>query len=139
MTMMGCILIGAELIYQLPTALMTMNMPLSGSTYIPTNRWEPVYEEFYRLMTPMDEGSAIAFWIGIDRTDHPGIPWSQWAKMIPLWFINFGSLFIMLLSLATLLRQRWTEEEYLTFPLIGPVLAIVNVGSGESSERIPLF
>lgn len=134
MTMAGCILIGSGMISFLPGAMMTMNLPLSGVTYIPLNRWEPVYEDFYRLGTPMDEESSIAFWVGLERSNLQGIPWGQWLKMLPIWFIFFGSVYIMLISLANILRRRWLEAEFLTFPLATPVLTIANIRSDKEKE-----
>ncbi len=127
MTMVGTILISSGMMYLVPSAMMHINIPLSGATSVPADRWEPYVDYFTRLGTPMNEDSAKAYWLGLGRSGLDGIPWGEWIRMAPLWLVFLGSIYLMLLGLSTLIRYRWTEVEHLTFPLAEPVVTLIDL------------
>ncbi len=127
MTMVGTILISSGMMYLVPSAMMHINIPLSGAGNYPLDRWEPYVDSFTQMGTPMNEESATAYWVGLNRSNLKGIPWNEWISMAPKWFIYLGSIYFMLMCLSVLIRHRWTEVEHLTFPLSEPVITMVEL------------
>lgn len=54
------------------------------------------------------------------------IPFHIWVGPLLAWFVLVGCAIIVFLSLATILRRRWMDDERLTFPLTRLPLAIIN-------------
>jgi len=63
------------------------------------------------------------------------IPWNVWIGPLAAWFVLLACAVLVFLSLATLLRRRWVDEERLSFPLTRLPLAILN----DEVEQQPFF
>lgn len=52
-----------------------------------------------------------------ERAHDRHVPWGVWTPYLLRWTVFFLVFFVTLLSMLTILRRRWMEEERLTFPL----------------------
>lgn len=89
---------------------------------------------------PFTPGDALGFPDTIKRYHErlrvgETIPWSVWIGPLTAWFVLLACAVLVFLSLATLLRRRWVDEERLSFPLTRLPLAILN----DEVEHQPFF
>jgi hypothetical protein len=66
------------------------------------------------------------------------VPWSAWVGPLAAWFGLWCCVALVFLSLATILRRQWMDNEQLRFPLATVPLAIikneVDTGQGGAGE-----
>jgi len=83
----------------------------------PGNRWEQLFWQYIpSWMAIPDLKAATWFWEGLPEGE--SVPWRLWWIMMSHWFIFFGALWLMMISLAALVRKQWADRERLTFPLV---------------------
>lgn len=70
------------------------------------------------------------------------VPWSAWVGPLCAWFGLWCCVALVFLSLATILRRQWMDNEQLRFPLATVPLAIitnsVDTGQGKGKQE-PFF
>jgi hypothetical protein len=74
------------------------------------------------------EPAVIKGYFEADRIG--GVPWAAWSGPILVWSGFLLALFVFSGCLMLLVRQRWTEEERLSFPLLSLPLTLSG-GGGE--------
>lgn len=65
------------------------------------------------------------------------VPWAEWRIPLSAMSIFVIAWFLFLYSLCLLLRKQWSVNERLSYPLVQPILALVDRPSGGSIN--PLF
>ena len=83
----------------------------------PGNRWEQLFwDRIPQWMAVSDPGAVTWFWEGLPAGQ--GVPWRPWINMMSHWFVFFGALWVMMISMAALVRKQWADRERLAFPLV---------------------
>jgi hypothetical protein len=69
------------------------------------------------------------------------VPWSAWVGPLAAWFGLWCCVALVFLSLATILRRQWMDNEQLRFPLATVPLAIItnSVDTGQSADKSEAF
>jgi len=87
-----------------------------------TNNWaEFFFPHIHPWLVPFDPEILAPQPVSIDFyeqiNDTSSIVWSKWLIPVLAWGVLSLLIFLAYLSLATILRQQWIENEKLTFPL----------------------
>jgi hypothetical protein len=69
------------------------------------------------------------------------VPWSAWVGPLAAWFGLWCCVALVFLSLATILRRQWMDNEQLRFPLTSLPLAIIrnDAGGGQMGGKTEPF
>lgn len=97
-----------------------------------SNRWEALFWERIPLWLAVSDQQAVSwFWEGLPVG--ASVPWRPWIVMMSHWAILIGAFWVMMISLAALVRRQWADHERLTFPLVQfPVEVLRTDESGPS-------
>ncbi len=82
----------------------------------------PIYEQLSSFLVIKDQAAGMQFWLG----GNDGVPWSLWIGPIITWTIFWGTMFWVLICIVTLIRKHWTDREMLTYPLVAPVVELLE-------------
>ena len=83
-----------------------------------SNNWEAkVWAEAPAWLKMQDKAAADAFFKGYPRGQEH-IPWSAWAGPLLFWGILACLFLLATLSISSLLRRQWVENEKFSFPLV---------------------
>lgn len=100
--------------------------------YGPERNWEPFFPDLPpMLLGPRDPARLKAFWEGRSTFFSPEAL-TAWAPVLLFWGVFLFLLFAVTLCLGYLVRKRWTDEEYLIFPVVALPLELCR-------EGVPLF
>ena len=116
----------------------TISSPYYFTT--PENRWAELLHPHLPAWAVLTDQAAI-------RTFHESIPpikaipWGAWSQPV-LWWSTF-IIAMLVLSMTTIFRRQWTENEKLAFPVAAGLLELTGAKDSESSLgilfRSPLF
>jgi len=95
------------------------------------NLQELVTRHLPRWAMPFTPAGALGFPDTIKRYHEKlrageEIPWTAWIGPLVAWFVLIACAVLVFLSLATLLRRRWVDDERLAFPLTRLPLALLR-------------
>jgi len=74
------------------------------------------------------DDAVIWFYDGLPEGER--VPWRRWVRPMLLWSIFFVLLYGLMISISSLLRKQWIENERLSFPL-----AQIPLAMAEAPER----
>lgn len=66
------------------------------------------------------------------------VNWSVWISPVLLWSLFGTVVFAVMIAMTAIMQKRWVEQERLTFPLVQPVLALINEGEREQGDKSSL-
>jgi hypothetical protein len=110
----------------------TISSPYYFAT--PENRWAELLLPHIQPWTILTDQTAI-------RTFHESIPpeksipWSAWVQPVGWWMSLVVAMLVSGLSLTTIFRRQWAENEKLAFPVAAGILELTGAEAGESSLR----
>lgn len=100
------------------------------------NNWEGLFHRYLNDKIVVTDPEAIKlFFEGLGK-DH-SVPWKAWIGPLCWWFIFIAAFYLVMLSLASLLRKQWEENERLTFPLMQVPHSLIT--GGKSLFSRPAF
>ncbi len=68
------------------------------------------------------------------------VPWGHWIPVLSRWFLLFSALFVCIMGMVSLFRQRWVDGDRLQFPILYlPTEIVPAAGRGLSLFRNPVF
>lgn len=97
------------------------------------NRWEAIFGQYLPTWLVFTDREAVQALLDGQSSLFTGPHLRLWAMPMLNWGGFYLAFFFAMLSLSTLLRRRWIDEERLTFPLVQVPLAVT--GGGESLFR----
>ena len=110
----------------------------------PTNQWaEKLWPHLPRWTAPLDKdggtGPIMLFYDGLEQQPDiwagswspaglwrtlgnlvrvtRAMPWHAWFRPLMLWAVFLGALYGCMISLMTIIRKQWVENERLSFPI----------------------
>ena len=104
---------------------------LSGAQYYatPENEWASLFlQHVPDWMVPHDAGAIKSFFEGNPRG--ASIPWSAWLPALLAWLPFLIALYLVMISVAVILRRQWMDNERLVYPLMQPSLAMIEQRPG---------
>lgn len=102
----------------------------------PSNQWAQLFWDRIPVRMAVSDPEAVNwFWEGLPAG--VGVPWRPWVTMMSHWFVFFGALWVMMISLAALVRKQWADRERLTFPLVQFPVDVLR--SDEGGPSAPFF
>jgi len=111
-TMMACggAMVGSNLMRYWYGALV---LPTYHGLSNPT--WEPVIKLIPPGLLPTSDPDSRIIWDFVEGK--ASVPWGTWIAPLLLWTVYIGSMFMMLLCVSVIIRNQWTYNENLAFPL----------------------
>jgi hypothetical protein len=91
-----------------------------------SSRYPQVTGRMSNLLVPVDMNAVNNFLRGGSQ-----VPWSLWIIPMVMWFLFFSAFFLLQLSIATMIRKRWTEIEHLSYPLTLPIYSMMAEEEGK--------
>jgi hypothetical protein len=102
------------------TGLLRYLLPLLTIPYYfatPGNRWEQtLWGHLPQWLGVSDPVSSSWFWEGMPSGQ--SVPWGSWWLPLSRWSLLIAALWLLMLSLAALVRKQWADRERLAFPLV---------------------
>jgi len=122
----------------LPTRGVTgMLLPMITGTYYyasPANQWATELHPNMEHWMLMGSPEAVQ---GFYEGGWNHIPWHHWLPPLLGWALLYGALYLTLISVMTLLRRQWVDNERLAFPIAQVPLAIF--GQDSHTTLLPEF
>ncbi len=107
----------------------------------PENEWREVLLPYLPrwLIIPDDNHAVQWFYEGVPSG--APIPWRAWLIPLGVWIPFFVALLLASYTLIIFFRKQWMEHEKLAYPLMQPVLHLVERPRGEEKSvwHSPLF
>lgn len=139
----------SELLTVLAVGLVAAMIPARGLTGIwlgllavpyyrgtPENGWiEHIQPHLPSHLYPTNEGLQTTFlYEGLP----PGaeVPWNAWLTPVFWWVTLILAGFTVCVSIVVILRKQWVEHERLDYPLLAPILELIE-DSGDGAPRWP--
>jgi hypothetical protein len=99
----------------------------------PQNRWvEKLLPHFPKHHLLVDDGNENqSFFEGVGHG--ADIPYAAWIEPLIWWAIFLLALYVVMISIAVILRRQWMERERLAYPLTQVGVALV---AGEDENRL---
>ena len=109
---------------------------LSGVFYFatPENNWGVLIHPYLKSWLVPDDPAAIRYFFEGLPQGEP-VPWGPWLRPLAMWGAFMVSLYLMMISIATLLRRRWQDHERLVYPLVQLPLDMVTQERGAVLNR----
>jgi hypothetical protein len=113
----------------------------SGAFYYasPENDWhQQVLPYLPDWSTVQDERAVRQYYegAGLDA----GIPWDVWLGPLLYWLLFGLALYLVMVSVAVILRRQWAERERLVYPMMQlPLHVLGEAESSPSSPILPFF
>ena len=103
----------------------------------PENNWSELLHPYVReWMVPQDPDAIKYFFEGLPKGQP--IPWEHWMVPLAAWVSFILAIYLMMISIASIVRRQWVDYDRLTFPLLQ--LPIDLTEEGKSGSIIgPLF
>ena len=132
MMMVACALPTTGLVaYHLPI------MVLSFYYATPENDWAQVIHPFIPdWLAPQDPAAIKHFFEGLPQGE--SVPWGVWAVPLACWGMFFVALYLVMISVAVILRRQWMEHENLIYPIAHVPLAMAQEDESGSAVN-PFF
>jgi hypothetical protein len=83
---------------------------------------------------PAKQPPTVEFYEGLRRGQ--ALPWRAWIRPLAAWLLLFSFVYGAFLSMATILRKQWVEQERLSFPLIQLPLELIRGAASDGSSDI---
>jgi len=113
MLVMSCVLAGHDMLQNLFGAI---THPFYFAT--PENDYQRLFFQYLPRWLLIEDKEALQdFYRGGVDPWSTGL-WRAWVLPLTMWAVFLGVLFAMMVSVTTILRRAWTENEKLVFPLI---------------------
>ncbi len=116
------------------TGLVAYHLPIMvlGFYYAtPENDWAHViHPHIADWMVPQDARAIKHFFEGLPVGE--SIPWGVWALPLACWGLFFAALYLVMISVAVILRKQWMEHEHLIYPIAQLPLAMSREDEGGS-------
>ena len=101
------------------------------------NNWaELLHSHLPEWATVQDADAVRRFYEG-DPID-PHIPWDAWLTPLVAWLVFGLALYLVMVSLAVVLRKQWVDNERLTYPMVQLPLHMLRDDDQGSALR-PFF
>lgn len=116
---------------------------LTGVFYYatPANDWAQLIHPYVKPWLVPDNSDAIRYFFeGLPQGAE--IPWGPWLRPLLMWGSFMMSLYLMMISIATILHKRWSIHERLVYPLVQLPLDMLTEDRGSilnSFLRSPLM
>ena len=102
----------------------------------PGNQWAKLFWDRVRpWMAIIDVEHARWFWEGLPAGT--SVPWRDWWLMLSHWFLFFGPMWLMMVTVSALVRKQWADRERLTFPLVQFPMEVLR--ADERGPSAPFF
>ena len=102
----------------------------------PENRWAELLLPHMPNWAILTDQDAIRYFHESIPPDQP-IPWGAWAQPVFWWMTLVAALLIGSLSLTTIFRRQWAENEKLAFPVAAGLIELT--GEDDRSALNQLF
>jgi hypothetical protein len=90
------------------------------------NQWAKLFHPFIPpWLAVSDPAAANWFWEGLPEGN--SVPWGDWLYTLSHWCIFIAAMWLMMFSLASLVRKQWADRERLAFPLVQFPLEVLRV------------
>ena len=137
----------AELLTAMAMGLVSASLPLRGLTGIwlgmitlpyykatPENGWvEYVHPYLQSHLYPTNDGYQMTFFYeGLPAG--ASIPWSVWLSPMFWWCSLIIAGFGVCLCTSVILRRQWSRHERLDYPLLSPMLEMIEETDGPTGE-----
>ena len=100
----------------------------------PENNWAELMHRYIpEWIAPEGVGPIKQFYEGMPKGGT--VPWGAWAKPLLAWGAFSLALYLVMISLAVLLRKQWMDRERLVYPLVQLPLEM----AGREGAPNPLF
>jgi hypothetical protein len=86
-----------------------------------------------RLLFPWGQNEVTNILLG-----NSPVPWAVWIIPLLLWFLFFSAIFFLLFAIGSVLYPKWSEVEKIPFPLVTPVVRLVDSIEGASGTEYSL-
>lgn len=86
----------------------------------PGTHWADFLPEW---LAPRDPTVINGYYNG---SENGTVPWGAWLRPLFWWSLFLGAIFVGVYCLMLLVRQRWTSDEKLSFPLLNLPLALAS-------------
>ncbi len=108
------------------TGLVAYHLPILILAFYyatPENEWaEVIHPHVPEWMAPRDPGAIRYFFEGLPEGE--AIPWDAWVLPLACWAAFFAALYLVMISVAVILRRQWMEAEHLVYPVAQVPLAM---------------
>ncbi len=109
-----------------------MLLPMITGTFYyatPENQWATlIHPHLASWMVVADEEAINAFYEGQGRGAR--IPWSAWLLPLGSWLLFYAAFYLTLISLMSILRRQWVDNERLAYPMAQVPLAMIQDEGG---------
>lgn len=96
----------------------------------PENQWaELIHPHLASWLVVADQEAINAFYEGQGRGAE--IPWAAWILPLGSWLFFYAAFYLTLISLMSILRRQWVENERLAYPLAQVPLAMIDDRGGK--------
>ena len=116
------------------TGLVAYHLPILilGFYYAtPENEWaEVILPHVPEWMAPRDPGAVRYFFEGLPEGE--AVPWDAWVLPLACWAAFFAALYLVMISVAVILRRQWMEAEHLVYPVAQVPLAMAREEPGSA-------
>lgn len=103
----------------------------------PENNWkEHIHPFLPTWSTVRDPDAVLRFYEG--DLENPAIPWDLWIGPLAYWLAFGLALYVVMVSVAVILRKQWVEHERLVFPMMQLPLHMLR-GDDQTSGVRPFF
>ncbi|NKB66926.1 MAG: hypothetical protein GKR89_07695 [Candidatus Latescibacteria bacterium] len=97
----------------------------------PENNWAEWLHPYLReWMVPHDPDAIKYFFEGLPKGQ--AIPWGEWLVPLAAWCSFILAIYLMMISIMSLMRRQWVDYDRLSFPLLQLPLDLVEEGKGKS-------
>jgi hypothetical protein len=107
---------------------------LTGVNYhaSPANDWlKNFVAHIPAWMIPQGQEAITGYYEGL-----PGghIPWKAWRTPLAVWLPFFLALYLVMISIAVILRKQWVEKEKISYPLVYLPLQMASSGAANPTS-----
>lgn len=102
----------------------------------PENKWGTFLKYIPKWMAPQDQEAIKYLYEGLPKGMK--IPWGPWIQPLFYWTILVFGIYLVMFSLAVILRKQWVENEKLVFPITYLPVEMVRIEEGVP-QIIPSF
>ena len=103
----------------------------------PENNWSELLHPYVReWMVPQDPDAIKYFFEGLPKGQP--IPWEHWMVPLAAWVSFILAIYLMMISIASIVRRQWVDYDRLTFPLLQLPIDLTEEGKS-GSIVVPLF
>jgi hypothetical protein len=102
----------------------------------PENQWaDLVHPHLPTWLTPSNEGGAMR-WLYEGLPEGYDIPWDVWFVPLFWWLSLIAAITVGSVAIATILRKQWSENERVTYPMLGPPVSLADAADSRPGESL---